>query len=381
MPTSADDAPDLSGLIELSRIEHLDLKPVVLRVQTDLFLQAARRDRAATEAFSALACGLIPTVDDETAAIVARKLAPFPETPEAVLLSLARRGGAVRDAVVARAPRLTTPLIEAAEADGTDMGPALAARADLGRATAADLAGRADPAVDLALARNADTPLSGEALARLTGRARRNPELAAALLARPDLAPAEIAPLYLHADPGRREAIAAAVEATAALRPCPPPPREAGAILTGLSAGHDIGGFVAALGDILGLPKGFLAAAPDPATRYDLLTLALRAADLHEEEAVYVFLTLNETVARSAERVFELVRLFRTTSRAAARDLLSAILDAPLKERAAAPEAHRPYHGPESAKSRQAETAKGRPAASERAPLRPALPGRPRKTS
>ncbi|MEA1831327.1 DUF2336 domain-containing protein [Methylobacterium durans] len=373
MPSSADDAPDLSGLIELSRIEHLDLKPVVLRVQTDLFLQAARRDRAATEAFASLACGLIPTVDDDTAAIVARKLAPFPETPEPVLLSLARRGGAVRDIVVARVPRLTTPLIEAAEADGTDMGPALAARTDLGRATATDLAGRADPAVDLALAQNTGTPLSGEAVARLLSRARKNPDLAAALLARPDLAPAEVAPLYLHADAPRREAIAAAVAATAALRPCPPPPREAGAILTGLSASQDVGGFVAALGDLLGLPANFLAAAPDPASRYDLLTLALRAADLHEEEAVYVFLTLNETVARSAERVFELVRLFRTVPRAAARDLLSDILDAPLKDRAAAPDAHRPYHAPDSAKAR--------PAAAERAPLRPALPGRVRKSS
>ncbi|KAB1070101.1 DUF2336 domain-containing protein [Methylobacterium planeticum] len=372
MSASVDDAPDLSGLIELSRIEHLDLKPVILRVQTDLFIQAALRDRAAAAAFEALACGLIPTVDDETAAIVARKLSPFPATPESVLVRLAARGGAVRDIVVAQAPRLTPPVIEAARRDGAEIGAALAARGDLSRSTLADLAGRNDAEIDRALAGNWTAPLRGESLTHLVARARRAPDLAQALLARPDLEPNEVVPLYLHAAPERREALAAAVAGTAGLRPCPPAPRDAGAILTGLSAAHDVPGFIGALAGILGLDKGFLGAAPDASTRYDLLTLALRAAGLHEEEAVYVFLTLNETVARSAERVFDLVRLFRTVPRPAARDLLSAILDAPLRERAGAAEAHQPYHAPEAPKVRQA---------AERAPSRPALPGRVRKAS
>ncbi|WP_336485688.1 DUF2336 domain-containing protein [Methylobacterium nigriterrae] len=371
MSQSVDDAPDLSGLIELSRIEHLDLKPVILRVQTDLFVQAAQRDRAATEAFEALACGLIPTVDDETAGIVARKLAPFAGTPEAVLARLAARGGAVRDIVVARAARLTPAVIEAARRDGTEIGPALAARADISRSTMQDLAGRHDSEIDRALAANTQVPLRGETLARLVARARSAPDLARTLLARPDLEAGEVVPLYLHAEAERRAAIADAVAHTAALRPCPPPPSEAGALLTGLSAARDVPGFVAALAECLGLPGNFLAAAPDPALRYELLTLALRAADLREEEAVYVFLTLNEGVARSAERVFELVRLFRTTPRPAARDLLSAILDAPLRERSGGADAHQPYHAPD-AKPRQA---------AERAPARPALPGRVRKTS
>ncbi|MFD0937911.1 hypothetical protein ACFQ12_22350, partial [Methylobacterium trifolii] len=100
MTSSVDAAPDLSGLIELSRVEHLDLKPVILRVQTDLFVRAEIRDRAGRESFEALACGLIPTVDDETALIVAEKLGAFPGTPDSVLAALAARGGAVRDTVV-----------------------------------------------------------------------------------------------------------------------------------------------------------------------------------------------------------------------------------------------------------------------------------------
>ncbi len=85
--------------------------------------------------------------------------------------------------------------------------------------------------------------------------------------------------------------------------------------------------------------------ADEPDARYDLLTLAMRAAGLHEDEAVYVFLTLNQGVARSAERVTALVAVFRSLGRAAARDLLATLLDRPLAERT--PDLHRPYHGPE----------------------------------
>ena len=373
MPPSVDAAPDLSGLIELSRVAHLDLKPVILRVQTDLFVQAESRDRAERDSFEALACGLIPTVDDETALIVAEKLGPFPGTPEPVLAALAARGGAVRDAVVAGAPHLTPGLIEAALADGADIAGAIAARPSLERPPIEDMARRPEPAIDRALAANTGITLSGRAADELVRRGRRSPDLARLLLGRPDLSAAEMAPLFLHADPIRRDAIRDGVEATAGLRPCPPPPRGLGPILTGLSAARDVTGFIGTLAEALGLPRDFLSAAADPGSRYDLITLCLRAVDLHEEEVVYVFLTLNEGVARSAERVFELVRLFRTTSRAAARDLIAAVTDQSLRERAGPAETYQPHHAPEGPKLRG--TAVERPAA------RPALPTRARKTS
>jgi len=369
MPPSAEDAPDLSGLIELSRVEHIDLKPVILRVQADLFLQAAARDRAAVEAFEALACGLIPTVDEDTALIVAQKLAPCPETPQAVLARLAERGGPVRDAVVALTPNLSETLLAAAHRDGTPLEGALARRTDLGRSAQAALTAEGDVSIDLTLARNAGLALASDTAESLVARARGNAELARALLARTDLPAATLAPLFLLADAERRAGIVQAVEAVAALRPTAPAPRDLGRVLTQFSAARDVTGFVGALAEALGLPTGFLRAAPDAGTRYDLLTLALRAAGLDEEEAVYVFLTLNETVARSAGRVFDLVKLFRTTSRPAARDLVSAICDRPVSERPARPETHRPYHAPE-AKPRQPERA---------APARPALPGRLRQ--
>jgi hypothetical protein len=375
MSPSLDDAPDLSGLIELSRLDNLDLKPVILRVQTDLFLSAPVRDRKTVSAFASLAGGLIPIVDDETAEIVARKLAPFPDTPPALLTALAARGGAAREQVLANAPILTRTVIDAAVADGAEIGTALASRPDLDRATLAEMIARDDPAIDRALAGNRALHLQGEMLARLVARARRAPDLARIILGRPDLAHADVAPLFLFADETRREAIGHAMLATAALRPAPPAPREAGTVLTGFSARGDIAGFIGALTEMLGLPKGFITATPDPSLRYELLTLALRAAGLHEEEAVYIFLTLNETVARSVDRVFDLVKLFRTVPRASARDLLAAILDWTPQERANTSAAHQPYHAPEAARPRMAASATERP------PLRTPLPTRLRQTS
>ncbi|MFY9289911.1 MAG: hypothetical protein WAP03_04305 [Methylorubrum rhodinum] len=328
MPASVSDTPDLSGLIELSRDPALDLKPVILRVQTDMFVAAPSRDRAMIHAFESLAAGLIPTVDEATAAIVADKLGGCPDLPEAVRAALATRG---LDVAPARAPQ------DQAEADR-------------------------------ALAENPGILIGTRVLERLLARARREADLARILLARPDIPAADLAPLWLHAGSDGRRAIGEAVEATAALRPCPQAPRSLASALVERSHARDVTGFIATLGEGLGLPQDYLGAAPDPASRYDLLTLALRAADLREGEAVFVFLTLNDAVARSVERVFSLVTLFRETSRAGARDLLSAILGAPVLERGSQAE-HRPFHGPETAKPRAAA-----------ATVRPALPSRLRRT-
>ncbi|GJE28619.1 hypothetical protein [Methylobacterium organophilum] len=352
MPLREDAAPDLSGLIELSRDPALDLKPVVLRVQTDLFVAAPHRDRVTLQSFSALATGLIPIVDEETALIVAHKLRACPDTPETVLEALAARGGAIRDAVRAPAPG-AQPAAPAAKAGG-------------------NAAPAADVAADLALLEDPGRLLRGTSLNRMIARARRDGALARRLLARAELPPAELAPLFLHADPSMRAAMRDAVAMTAGLRPAPAAPRDLGPRLTAASEEKDVATFVATLAESLGIQKTFLAAAPDAQGRYDLLTLCLRAAGLTEEEAVFVFLTLNEAVAQSVERVFALTELFRSTSRAAARDLVSAILDQPLPERTGGE--HVPYHGPESAKSR------GAAPAAERAPVRTTLPSRPRRT-
>ena len=191
MPPSVEVAPDLSGLIELSRIAHLDLKPVILRVQTDLFVQAANRDRPELQSFASLAGGLIPIVDEDTAAIVAEKLAPFPDTPRSVLAALAARGGRVRDIVLAHAIEVSADLLDAALRDGARSAVAIAGRPGLPRSTVAELARRGDPEIDRALAGNTGIALRGDAAGLLVGRARTDQDLAGLLLTRPDLSARE----------------------------------------------------------------------------------------------------------------------------------------------------------------------------------------------
>lgn len=364
MPASAVDAPDVTGLIELSRDPQLDLKPVVLRVQTDLFLAAPIRDRAALEAFGALAAGLIPTVDEETALIVARKLGSCADTPPGVLTRLAERGGRIGEAVLEANPAPPVALIAAARNAGVDVEAILARRASIDEPESTEM--------DVPPRRGDAERLDGAPIGELVARARRDTERAGTLLVRADLAPAELAPLWLHADRQQRAAIAEAVAATATLRPCPPAQRGLGPTLTELSTARDVEGFVETLAASLGLGKEFLAAAPEAASRYDLLTLAMRAADLSESDAIYVFLTLNETVARSVERVFELAKLYRSITRATARDLIAAILGTPLPERVGTG-THQPYLGADAARPRYS-------AATERALERAVQPHRLRRT-
>src|SRR5215207_2846615 len=202
---------DLSGLLALSRANELDLRPVILRVQTDLFVTAANRDRTTIAAFEALVSGLLPVVDDDTAARVARKLAPVADTPEGILRLLVERGGEARRAVIESACALGETLIEAASRDGADLAEMRAARADVTASEIAELVAREDAGADLALARNEAITLAAS-LDTLVERARGNADLAKALLARADLPAAHRAPLYIEADEAQRAAIRATAE-------------------------------------------------------------------------------------------------------------------------------------------------------------------------
>ncbi|MEH3144753.1 MAG: DUF2336 domain-containing protein [Methylobacterium frigidaeris] len=360
-------AGTLSDLIEFARDRRLDIKPVLLRVQTDLFVSAPVRDAGTLRDFEALACGLIPTVDAATAAIVAQKLAPLADTPQAVLELLAARGGEARDAVLSLSPHLSLPVLDAAES-GPVPDPAIARRGDLSRRLVDDLAALGDPAIDRALAGNTAIVLAGPALERLVARARDRGDLAEILLRRTDLPAADLAPLYLQAGAPLRAAIRAALAATAALRPQTRPRGAPGASLAGFAGRGERERFDALLAASLGHPgAGLDLSVP---ARYDLLALALRAAEVSEDDAFYIFLRLEPAIGRSVQTVFALARLFRETDPATARDLVASILGQDPARRGGAPDQHQPHHGPASPRLRPAAPA-----------ARPGLPERVRRTS
>src|SRR3984885_8810928 len=73
------------GLMTLSRREGVDIRPTLLRVLTDLYVQASVHSEEETRQFVELTSRLIDQVDDATRAAVRARLAVYPATPAPVL--------------------------------------------------------------------------------------------------------------------------------------------------------------------------------------------------------------------------------------------------------------------------------------------------------
>jgi hypothetical protein len=76
------------GLMTLSRREGVDIRPTLLRVLTDLYVQAGAHSSDEERQFAELATRLIDQVDDATRAAVRGRLAIYPGTPVAILRKL-----------------------------------------------------------------------------------------------------------------------------------------------------------------------------------------------------------------------------------------------------------------------------------------------------
>ena len=75
----------------LSRREGVDIRPTLLRVLTDLYVQASAHSADEERQFVELASRLIEEVDDATRAAVRARLAVYPATPAEILNKLGLR--------------------------------------------------------------------------------------------------------------------------------------------------------------------------------------------------------------------------------------------------------------------------------------------------
>jgi len=73
--------PGFDGLMTLSRREGVDIRPTLLRVLTDLYVQASAHSGDEERQFVELTSRLIDQVDDATRAAVRARLAIYPGTP------------------------------------------------------------------------------------------------------------------------------------------------------------------------------------------------------------------------------------------------------------------------------------------------------------
>jgi hypothetical protein len=89
--TTAPLFPGFDGLLTLSRREGVDIRPTLLRVLTDLYVQASKHTTDEERQFIELTSRLIDEVDDATRAAVRARLAVYPGTPAETLRKLGLR--------------------------------------------------------------------------------------------------------------------------------------------------------------------------------------------------------------------------------------------------------------------------------------------------
>src|SRR3954470_8531612 len=80
--------PGFDGLMTLSRREGVDIRPTLLRVVTDLYVQSSVHTSDEERQFVELTSRLIDQVDDATRAVVRARLSTYPATPPAIMSKL-----------------------------------------------------------------------------------------------------------------------------------------------------------------------------------------------------------------------------------------------------------------------------------------------------
>lgn len=304
------------------------MKPVLLRVLVDLYIQADEHTPDEVAQFREIAGTLAREVDAETALTVACRLAAYDDTPPSVGEALVARKDDAARIILADAhwlPRYV--LVEQAAAGNRLLAAAVAARARLEPSIVRLLLSRRDPLVDTTLAANTTVRFGADVRAELLARARQEDAIGRALLSRGDFAPIDRAVLFLLADRAARESILDAAEAmTAGAQDAAvqPPPE----LLTGLETAARFGdadAFAALLA--LGLGSSTAKVGRIVADRTgEPLVLALVALGVPDDAAIRLLMIRDPLVGQSTQRVFGLIDLSRRVSRSAARLIVDAIL-------------------------------------------------------
>jgi hypothetical protein len=89
--TAPPNFPGFDGLMTLSRREGVDIRPTLLRVLTDLYVQSSVHSVDEERQFVELTSRLIDQVDDATRAAVRARLSIYPHTPAAIAQRLSLR--------------------------------------------------------------------------------------------------------------------------------------------------------------------------------------------------------------------------------------------------------------------------------------------------
>jgi hypothetical protein len=133
----------LQGLIELARRDGVEIRPTLLRVLVDLYVQEAVHTAGEATRFTELVLRLLDHSDLATRTGVAQRLAAYAGTPSAVALKLARDEIAVAEPLLHQSRALgAAELHEVLDLNSVPHAIAVATRPDLPESVASRIAGR-----------------------------------------------------------------------------------------------------------------------------------------------------------------------------------------------------------------------------------------------
>lgn len=360
--------PNLDGLDRLAFREGVDIRPTLMRVLTDLYVQKPSHSADEERRYTELVLRLIDTVDISTRAIVAKKLATYRAAPAPIVRRLARDALEVAEPVLKYSQHLTGQELMAVI---QDFGPRYAEVIASRRPPEPDLASESAP-VPLETARK-DAASAGNGPARPAAApvpiriAREDAASVERDLATPAAAPAPLPTARRDAAPPVREPAPSATPATpdvrlgelffaatsaerramlasledeiaAPARPQPDRAQEACARLETAALERRPEDFAEQIELALGL-------SPADAWRIvadedgEPLLVAAKALAMPSPVLLRILLFLNPLIGQSVERVFYLAKLYDRLAPAAALRIVATLREtAPATRRAA----HRP---------------------------------------
>jgi len=301
---------------DLTLARSREMRPMLARVLTDLFVQAPGRHSAAeVDRYGTLMSSLYEDLDPSTRALLATRLTGRPEAPAGLMARLAADVSEVAAGPIRSGALGEATLLDLLRTGDVPKRRAVAARPDLSADIVLRLCTDLDESVLAALIANEAATLGDTHLRLLANRVLKAPELASALLRRADVPGRAAAPLFLHADAAGRAKILAALVApegrAAAAAPRSPAAELRADVADVLVAHAKAGrreGIAAVLAEVMPLPRA-MADRVLQDEGGEALVIALRALRLAETPTLTLLLLANPAIGCSVERVFALVKL------------------------------------------------------------------------
>lgn len=317
--------PNLDGLLGLANRKGVDVRPTLVRVLTDLYVQRPTHSDEEERRYTELALWLLGSVDVATRAAVGKKLAGYANAPRAVIERLARDVFDVAEPILMHSPCLTSDeLLDITRKCDSRYAAAIAVRFELqarpvdpaAAMTSENIAVTAAPAAaeqpETAIAKikvaTAAPTAPGEAPPHQVSAANA-PSIPAAQPARSST---DAADAFFAASPAERRLMLATLEDADPAWPTPltaTPVGDAAKRLERAALGRNLEDYARELQRALRL-------SPEVAQRIvqddrgEAIAVAAKALAVSHDVLLRILLVLNPKIGQSVDRVFSLVKLY-----------------------------------------------------------------------